>query len=185
MLFKRSTHPTLPTDSIVGVCREHAPALDLQVQSQESLTDIEDALHSEKPRAHYSSKATVVAIAPFQNSSYSAIPVALSGSCKAETGEGMAQWLGELIRAWREHKDGKERHGPLWSVATNGESTLHSCRFQLCLSQELTPSSSLYPMLHYLHGLNLFTSPNDITMTCDPKHIFKSMYELCIKKLKG
>lgn len=166
------------TDSIAGVCREHGSTLDLHVRSQESLVDAEDALHGETPRAHYASEATVVAIAPFQNLSYSAIPVAMSGSCKAETGKGMALWLRELIRAWRENEDGEKRHGPLWSVATDGESTMRSCRFQVCMSQEVSPSSPLYPMLHNLYGLNLFTGPSDVTMTCDPKHIFKSTYEL-------
>ena len=171
-------------DTIIGICSKHGPALDLRLRSQESLTDAEDALHSEKPQVHYASEATVAAITPFQNSSYSAIPIALSGSCKAETGEGMALWLKELIRAWRENKDGEKRHGPLWSVATDGESTMRSCRFQICMSQELAPSSPLYPMLHHLHGLNLFTGPNDLTMTCDPKHIFKSTREPHIWRLR-
>jgi len=164
------------TDTIIGVCSEHGPALDLRLRSYDSLTDAEDALHSEKPRVHYASEATVAAVAPFRNSSYSAIPVALSGSCKAETGEGMALWLKELIRAWRGNEDGEKRHGPLWSIATDGESTMRSCRFQVCMSQELAPSDPLYPMLHHLPGLNLFTGPNDMTMTCDPKHIFKSTW---------
>jgi hypothetical protein len=165
------------TDSIVGVCREHGSALDLRVRSQESVADIEDALHGEEPQVHYASEATVAAIAPFRNSSYSAIPVALSGSCKAETGEGMALWIRELIRAWRENVDGEPRCGPLWSIATDGESTMRSSRFQVCMSQELTPSNPLYPILHHFRGLNLFTGPNDVTMTCDPKHIFKSTYK--------
>ncbi len=165
------------TDNIIGICREHGSTLDLRVWSQESLADVEDALHGEEPRAHYASEATVAAITPFRDSSYSAIPVALSGSCKAETGEGMALWLRELIRSWKENEDGEKRHGPLWSVATDGESTMRSCRFQVCMSQELAPSSPLYPMLRHLLGLNIFTGPNDVTMTCDPKHIFKSTCE--------
>ena len=172
------------TDSIIGICREHGSTLDLRVRSQESLADIEDALHGEEPRAHYASEATVAAIAPFRNSSYSAIPIALSGSCKAETGEGMALWLRELIEAWRVNGDGGERCGPIWSIATDGESTMRSCRFQICMSQELAPSNPLYPTLHSLSGLNLFTGPNNVTMTCDPKHIFKSAYETCIQELE-
>ncbi|KAF9782877.1 hypothetical protein BJ322DRAFT_1009302 [Thelephora terrestris] len=161
------------TDSIVGMCREHGSALDPRVRSQESLADIEEALHGERPRAHYASEATVAAITPFRNSSYSAIPVALSGSCKAESGEGMALWIRGLLKAWKENEDGEKRHGPIWSIATDGESTMRSCRFQVCMSQELAASSPLYPILHYLDGLNLSTGPNDVTMTCDPKHIFK------------
>ena len=86
----------------------------------------------------------------------------------------------ELIRVWGENDDGEKRCGPLWSIATDGESTMRSCRFQVCMSQELAPSNPLYPVLHSLPGLNLFTGPNDVTMTCDPKHIFKSTYEVYV-----
>lgn len=173
------------TDTILGTCREHGSALDLRLRSQEILIDVEDALHGEKPRAHYASEATVVTVAPFRNSSYSAIPIALSGSCKAETGEDMAQWLRECIRAWGENEDGEKRRGPLWSVATDGESTMRLRWFQVCMSQELAPSNPLYPVLRSLPGLNLFTGPNDVTMTCDPKHIFKSMYETYVWRQKN
>jgi len=87
-------------DSILGVWQEHGSTLDLHLRSQEILNDIEDALHNDKLRAHYASEATVVAIAPFRNSSYSAILVALSGSCKVETGEGMALWLCQGRPRW-------------------------------------------------------------------------------------
>lgn len=168
-------------DSVLGVCREHAGGLDLRVLSVDSILAIEAALHSEKPRAHYASEATVVAIAPFQDTSYFAVPIALSGSCKGETGEGMATWLRDVIGAWEKNKDGQRMHGPLWSIATDGESTMRSCRFQLCMSQELSPSNPLRPLLCNLSGLNLFTGAGDLTMTCDPKHIFKST---CGKPLK-
>lgn len=169
-------------DSILGVCREHGGGLDLRVLSAESVLAVDAALHNEKPCAHYASEATVVAVAPFQNTSYFAVPIALSGSCKGETGDGMAVWLQEVIRAWRENEDGEMAHGPLWSVATDGESTMRSCRFQLCMSQELSPSNPLHHLLRNLPGLNLFTGPGDLTMTCDPKHLFKSM---CRESLRG
>ena len=161
-------------DSVLGVCREHAGEIDLRVLSFESILAIGTALHSEKPRAHYASEATVVAVAPFRDTSYFAVPIALSGSCKGETGEGMETWLREVIRAWEESEDGQGAHGPLWSVATDGESTMRSCRFRLCMSQRLSPANPLYPLLHNLSGLNLFTGAGDLTMTCDPKHILKS-----------
>jgi hypothetical protein len=169
-------------DSILGVCREHASELDLRVRSAESVLTVEAALHDEKPRADYASEATVVAVAPFRDTSYFAVPIVLSGSCKGETGGRMAIWLQEVIRAWKENEDGERGHGPLWSVATDGESTMRSCRFQLCMSQGLPPSSRLYPLLHNLPGLNLFTGAGDLTMTCDPKHLFKSM---CRKSLRS
>ena len=107
-------------DSVLGVCREHASEIDPRVLSVESILTIGNALHSEKPRAHYASEATVVAVASFRDASYFAVPIVLSGSCKGETGEGMATWLREVIKAWEESEDGQRAHGPLWSVATDG-----------------------------------------------------------------
>lgn len=160
-------------DSIIGLCREHAGNLDLRVRSLQSITSIQDALCEDTPRAHYASEATVVAIAPFRSSNYSAIPLALSGSCKAENGNVMAGWLGGAISAWKEEESGESLHGPIWSIATDGESTMRTCRFYLCMSQTLSTSENIHPLLKNLTGLNLRTGEGNITMTCDPKHIFK------------
>jgi hypothetical protein len=162
-----------PTDSVIGLCREHAGGLDLRVQSAQSILAIEEAIHTEKPRAHYASEATVMAIAPFRLSGYSAVPFALSGSCKAETGEGMAKWVRDMICAWNNHPDGAATRGPIWSLATDGEATMRTCRFILCMSHKLAATDPLRPFLQNLTGLNLFTGENNVTMTCDPKHIFK------------
>ena len=162
-----------PTDSVIGLCREHAGRLDLRVQSAQSILAIEEAIHTEKPRAHYASEATVVAIAPFRLSGYSAVPFALSGSCKAESGEGMAKWVADMIHTWNNHPDGMAAHGPIWSFATDGEATMRTCRFILCMSRKLAATDPLQSFLQNLTGLNLFTGENNVTMTCDPKHIFK------------
>ena len=164
-----------PSNSVIGLCREHAGVLDLRVVNPQSVIAIGEAVHAEKPRAHYSSEATVVAIAPFRSSGYAAIPFALSGSCKAETGEGMAKWVMDMVRAWNDHPDGATAHGPVWSIATDGESTMRTCRFALCMSRELLVTNPLRSFLQNLTGLNLFTGAGDMTMTCDPKHIFKRL----------
>ena len=136
-----------PADSVIGVCQEHAKDLDLHVKSAESILKIQDAIHNEKPRAHYASEATVVAIAPFQSIGYSAVPFALSGSCKAERGEALAKWVRELICAWNDHPDGAATHGQIWSVATDGEATMWTCWFILCMSHALAETSHLHPLL--------------------------------------
>lgn len=163
------------SDSVIGLCREHAGALDLRVTNPQSIIAIEEAIHSEKPRAHFASEATVVAIAPFRSSAYSAIPFTLSGSCKAETGGDMAKWVTDMIHSWNDHPDGAATRGPIWSLATDGEATMRMCRFMLCMSCELPTTDPLYPLLQNLTGLNLLTGEKSVTMTCDPKHIFKHM----------
>ena len=137
-------------NSAIGLCREHAESLDLRIQNPQSITSIQDALCQDEPRAHYASEATVVAIGPFRSSDYSAIPLALSGSCKAETGDGMAEWLRDVVRAWRDESFGAALRGPLWSIATDGESTMKKCRFRLCMSQTLPDSDRIYPLLKNL-----------------------------------
>jgi len=161
------------SDSIIGLCREHAGSLDLRVQNFQSITSVREALDQDKPRAHYASEATVVAIGPFRSSNYSAIPLALSGSCKGETGDGMALWLKDVIHTWRDEPSGAATHGPIWSIATDGESTMKACRFRLCVSQVLPHSDPIYPLLKNLTGLNLQTGEENVTMTCDPKHVIK------------
>jgi len=161
------------SNSVIGLCREHAGSLDLHVQNPQSITLIQEALNQDEPQAHYASEATVVAIAAFRSSNYSAIPLALSGSCKAETGSEMAHWLKEVVRAWKDSPFGETAHGPIWSIATDGESTMKSCRFHLCMTQTLPDSDPIYPLLKNLTGLNLQTGEDNVTMTCDPKHVFK------------
>ena len=168
------------SNSVIGLCREHAGALDLHVLNPESIIAIEEAVNTEKPQAHYASEATVVAIAPFRPSGYAAIPFALSGSCKAETGEGMARWVADMVRAWNNHPDGKDTHGPIWSIATDGESTMRVCRFTLCMSRKLAVTNPLHSLLRNLVGLNLHTGVGDVTMTCDPKHVFKRTSTCCL-----
>ena len=163
------------TNSVIGLCREHAGSLDLHIQNLQSITSIQDALGQDKPHAHYASEATVVAISPFQPSNYSAIPLALSGSCKAETGDEMAAWLRDVICAWRDGHSGAALHGPIWSIATDGESIMKTCLFRLCMSQTLPDSDPIHPLLKNLAGLNLQTGEDNVTMTCDPKHVFKRM----------
>lgn len=163
------------SNSAIGLCREHASSLDLQIQNPQSITLIQDALDQDEPRVHYASEATVGAIGPFRPSNYSAIPLALSGSCKAETGDRMALWLQDVVHAWNDEPSGAAAHGPIWSIATDGESTMKTCRFRLCMSQTLPSSDPLHPLLKNLPGLNLQTGEGNITMTCDPKHVFKRM----------
>jgi len=85
----------------------------------------------------------------------------------------MAKWVVDMVRAWDTSPDGAAIHGPIWSIATDGESTMRACRFILCMTHELAIADPLYPFLRNLTGLNLFTGANNVTMTCDPKHIFK------------
>ncbi|KAF9779440.1 hypothetical protein BJ322DRAFT_1113248 [Thelephora terrestris] len=143
------------SDNVIGLCREHAGSLELRVQSTQSIIAIEEAVHTENPQAHYSSEATVAAIAPFRSSNTLRSHLLYLEAVRLR-----------LERQWR-------TCGLIWSIATDGEPTMRMGRFFLCMSHKLPPSDPLYSLLQNLPGLNLFTGENNVTMTCDPKHILK------------
>ena len=154
------------SNTIIRLCQEHAGTLDLHMQNAESILAIEGAVHNDKPQVHYTSEATVVAIALFQSSGYTVVPFALSGSCKVETGEGMAKWVTDMVCAWNNHPDGAVAHGPIWSITTNGEPTMRMGRFILCMSHKLTVTDPLHSSLQNLTSLNLYTGANNMLGFC-------------------
>lgn len=109
------------TNEIVGLCREHSHLVDVSVRSIESVKLVADAVHGEDALCHYGKDATVVVIAPFRHEHYGATPVIVSPSCKAEKGIELAEWVTAPIARWREHPDGEARHGPIWSLASDGK----------------------------------------------------------------
>ncbi|KAJ3963530.1 hypothetical protein EV361DRAFT_813317, partial [Lentinula raphanica] len=94
-------------------------------------------------------------------------------SCKIESGSALKSWLLLFIRVWQEHPHGEALYGPIHSLASDGESSFRSARFQLCMTDEVKPSSILGQVVCRLQGLNCRTGSYYILGTCDYKHIFK------------
>ncbi|KAJ3874253.1 hypothetical protein F5051DRAFT_336129 [Lentinula edodes] len=167
-------------DSVVGICREHCGKIKLRVDSYKALETIADALESGNStgKCHLGKDGTVLAIATVTDSEhYNPIPLILSPSCKKETGFVLKDWLKLFIQVWREHPYGEAKYGPIQSVASDGELSFSLARFQLCMTEELDPTSALGQIFCKLTGFNCCTGMHNILGTCDYKHIFKSRFK--------
>jgi hypothetical protein len=180
-------------DAVIGLCREHAKNLGTnKVVDMAFVEKLRKSLYNPEndgSKVCIGGEATVIAIAPIARvggkmEHYQAIPLALSASCKTERGPELASWMKELINIYTEHPLGANTTGPVWSWATDGDSSYHSANHQLCMAVEIDPSSPPGKLLHQLLGMNLFTSLEGIIGTCDPKHVYKRFATL-LRNLLG
>ena len=160
-------------NQLLGLCREHSMGVKTLIEDVQDLHNVGDALFTAKT-CHRGKDATVLGLAPVTDTeNYHVTPLILSSSCKSETGDELASWVRRVIEDYRRHPDGEGRHGPIYTLATDGESSFRKLRFLLCLTETLNPNSDLSRKLSILPGLNLQTGPHGILGTCDPKHIIK------------
>ena len=136
--------------------------------------NIETVIHSDKKKCCYSKDANVVAIGPYTDSHhYMPVPIIVSPSCKKETGKDLLRWMKTVLHTWQTHPDGQAKHGPIWGVGSDRESSFHLMQMSMCMTHVVDTSSDLGHVLQTMHGLNMQTSENGIVGTCDPKHIIK------------
>jgi len=162
---------------ILELCREHSGNLKLVVTSIEDINAIEKALKDGS--CHLGKDGTVVAIAPIADDKhYYAVPIILSASCKQETGQELFKWIEKLLDVYKNHPHGEKVHGPIRTVASDGESSFQTARFLLCMKSPLDPQSSMGKILYNLPGMNYYTGDYGILGTCDPKHVIKQFATL-------
>jgi len=158
---------------VLGLCREHSQNIELEVKSVNSLKRIQAALHAERI-CHHGKDATVAGIATVTaRDHYAVVPLILSPSCKSESGSDIAKWISLFRDTYRADPNGEQRHGPIWILATDGESAFRNLRFRLCLLVQLDPELPLGKVLCVLAGFNVMTGLHGLIGTCDPKHIVK------------
>ena len=92
---------------------------------------------------------------------------------RAETGEALSIILNSFITAYRGSPNGELCHGPIVTIATDGESSFRKMRFTLGLVEDLDCNCKMGQVLYPLLGLNCKVGRNQILTTCDPKHIVK------------
>jgi hypothetical protein len=156
-------------NKVGGLCREHANKADLRIGSMAAVDKVADLL--EDNVCHMGREATVAAIASFRTKDYHAKPILISPTCKSEKAPEQAEWIKLLIERWRPFE---AIHGPLWSVATDGDTTRRAALHSILMLLELNPESEMFKILGDLPGFNIQCGENDVTMDSDPKHIFKS-----------
>lgn len=159
-------------NAVLGLCREHASAVDTTVTDYDSIKAIESALDGGK--VHVGKDATVLALGSIADPDHSIpIPVLVSASCKKEDGDGLAHWIELFLDVWKRHPCGEARHGPITVLASDGESTFRSARFKLAMKERIDTTEGYGIFLEGLDGLNLQTGIHGLLTTCDYKHVFK------------
>lgn len=150
-------------DAVIGLCCEHVKNLGTnKVVDMAFVEKLHKALYNpenEGSKVCIGGEATVIAIAPIacvggKMEHYQAIPLALSASCKTEKGPELALWMRELIDIYTEHPLGAKTTGPVWSWATDGDSSYCSAKHQLCMAIEIDPPS-LSPSTPWHESLHL------------------------------
>ncbi|KAG8695139.1 hypothetical protein FRC08_008010 [Ceratobasidium sp. 394] len=158
-------------DAIVGVCREHAHVCDLTKMTGRPLSHFEDIkAHLDAGDCHRAKEATVVALAPFGQENYTPMVVLISGTCKTETVDDQKMLIDLVVHAWKQSEHGESAHGPIWSVATDGDPRRRQVAHRSYMSTKLPMYSPLYLKLCDLDLLNLYCGENTITHDGDYKH---------------
>ena len=156
-----------------GLCREHTKGMDLRMTSVPGLRTLAEALFGSTPTVHFAKEATVAGIAAFRTDHYEVKPIFAAGTCKKEKAPACVELIQALLDAWKDSPDGEKRHGPIWSVASDGDGVRRAAFHTLFMKDPLKPEDPLFVILSPLVGLNLQTGKDFITAEFDPKHLCK------------
>ena len=163
----------LQRNCVLGLCREHSGDTKTTVDDVGDVHRIHHDLYKKKT-IHHGKDGTVVGIAPISGrTNYFVSPLVLSPSCKTKKGIDLAQWIPNLISAYQQHPDGETRHGPINTLATDGESSFRNLRFAIGMTDVLDPLSKEGEIIYRLPGMNRRTGARGLITTSDPKHIVK------------
>ena len=173
-------------NAVLGLCREHSTRDDSIVLTMDDINRIHDHLFKNQSNpCHHAKDGTVAAIAPVTGEThYYPVPMLLSGSCKTENADALRDWISHFLLAYRDNPFGEALHGPIYTFATDGESTFRKVRLGLCLSEDLDQNSEMGKIAYSLPGMNCRTGHGGIIGTSDPKHTMKRM-ATAIRSPKG
>ncbi|KAJ6574023.1 hypothetical protein B0H10DRAFT_1963829 [Mycena sp. CBHHK59/15] len=161
------------TDEMGGFCIEHLAGLDTIKVGKYTHT-VEAAVSAVKEgKVHISHETCVGAISRLYETNYGAKPVFMGPTCKKGPWQDGLWMIEMVLGAWKRSPDGEVKHGPILSVATDGDHKRRLALFILCMQSEILPGNPLYPYVRNLPGLNLRVGKDNITNNSDPKHTFK------------
>ncbi|KAJ7059465.1 hypothetical protein C8F01DRAFT_1231949 [Mycena amicta] len=160
-------------DAMGGLCLEHLFELP-SVQIGETIETIETAARLVREgKVHVADLISVGAISQLSRTGYGAKPVFVGSSCKMGDANDVLRVVQAVIEAWERSPDGEAKHGPITSVASDGDSKRRIAFFVLCLTNEVVEGNPIHDFVKNLFGLNLFTGKNNLTMDFDFKHEIK------------
>jgi hypothetical protein len=137
------------------------------------LRNLTDVIFQPMPTVHFAKDVTAAGIATFQSDHYKVKSIFATRTCKKEKAPGCADLIQTLLDAWKDSPDGEKRHGPIWSVASDGDGVRRAAFHAFFMSETVKPGDPLYPILVTLIGLNLQTGKYFITGEFDSKHLCK------------
>jgi len=162
-------------NSVGGLCREHTKGMNLCMTNVPGLRTLAEALfQGPKSTIHFAKEATIAGIAAFRADHYNVKPIFSAGTCKKETAPSCVEFIQALLDTWKECPDGEKRHGPIWSVASDGDGVRRAAFHLLFMKDSLKPGDPLFALLSSLVGLNLQMGKCFTTAEFDPKHLCKS-----------
>lgn len=155
-------------NGVGGLCWKHAHIVDPILNTYDSAVQIASKLDS--GQVHLEKEMTVIVAHLFgEDETY---PLLAAPTCKEEDYSDWERLIDKLIDAWM--TNGTDRTvGPLWSFATDGDSTRCKAGHRIFVRTKLDGSSPLFGILADIPGLNLYTGRESITLDFDYKYIFK------------
>ncbi|KAJ7787583.1 hypothetical protein B0H14DRAFT_3579585 [Mycena olivaceomarginata] len=173
LLPQRKIDYMTETDEMGGFCIDHLAALETIKVGKDTHT-VEAAVSAVKEgKVHISHETSVGAISRLYETNYGAKPVFMAPTCKKGPWQDSLRTIEMVIEAWKRSPDGEIKHGPIVSVATDGDHKRRLALFLLCMHSEILPGNPLYSFVHNLPGFNLRVGKNNLTNDADPKHTFK------------
>ncbi|KAJ7120362.1 hypothetical protein C8R44DRAFT_877798 [Mycena epipterygia] len=170
------------TDEIGGLC-EHASSKLKTFKMGEDLVAVEEMVKAIRAGdIHVGKEFSVAAFSRHAPTDYGAKPVLLMPTCKKGSWKSSAETLQKLIQAWKLSPFGEAKHGPLTSLASDGDGRRRAALYLICMHRCLGSDDPLYEFLSDLAGLNLYTGEDGLTMDFDYKHLFKRLCTLLCSK---
>jgi hypothetical protein len=166
------------TDEIAGLCEHASTELETFKMGTDLTTVHATAKAVREGRVHVGKEFSVAAFSRHAETDYGAKPVLLLPTCKQGSWQMSAQLLQKLVQAWKLSPFGEAKHGPLWSIASDGDATRRAALYLICMHQDLEKDDPLYELLSELEGLNLNCGEGGLTMDFDYKHLFKRRFPL-------
>ncbi|KAG2338518.1 hypothetical protein BDR05DRAFT_951816, partial [Suillus weaverae] len=166
-LEERASHHHA-SNSVVGLYHSHSHLVDPTLHTYDSVLCIAEKLA--EGLIHLGKEMSVLAVGSFGDDEI--FPILTAPTCKCEDAEKMVSIFTLAIDRWRE-TGAEEQLGPIFSVATDGDSTRRAAGHCMFLKHELSMVYRLYGTLSHMPGLNLTTGDCEITLDFDYKHIFK------------
>lgn len=155
-----------------GLCWKHSRFHNLLLHNYDDAVDLAKKLATGE--IHHGKEMTTASVSFFGTGHSRTYPVLAAPTCKQEDASDMTHILRPLIDGY--NQIAATTLGPLWSVATDSDSTRRKAGYALFVKKRLSPTSPIYSTLVQLLGLNILTGEREVTLDFDWKHLDKRMF---------